>query len=205
MYTHIIGKISSFEFDRVSGTIKVALNTGAEHTLVLSNSLSPEDVDTIGLSSVGDDIIAVARDEGCALAAISNWNNRTLPQWLAELKREEAERLALQREKLDKSIQACLVELGWTALDSTAIASKMYDTAVGPRQALVYIQDFGPQEGSVRLTGDYRSEGRNCLSTTSALIPRSADEKTIRVAAEQFSSQADKVVRDSYAMRLLQV
>lgn len=203
MYTHIIGKIFEFNLNRNRGVIEMVLAGGAKHTLVLSSSLSQEDIDTISLTSIGDDVIAVARDEGKAAPAVSTWANRTLPKWLATLWRDEAERLTLLRDGLDKSIQLSLAGLGWTILDSTAIASKMYETAVGPRQALAYVQDFGPQEGSVRLIGDYQSEGRNCLSTTSAIIPRFADEETIKALTQQFASEADKVVGESYAMRLL--
>jgi hypothetical protein len=203
MHTHIIGKISAFTFDRTRGAIELALANGAEHFLSISSSLSVEDVDTIGLTSVGDDVFAMARDEGHATPTIHHWNNRTLPTWLSTLKRAEAERLTILRAGLEKSIQAYLAELGWTVLDSTAIASKMYDTAVGPRQALVYVQDFGPQEGVVRLMGDYQSEGRNCLSTTSVAITRFADEETIKALTQQFAAEADKAVGESYAMRLL--
>lgn len=204
MHTHIIGKISAFMFDRTRGAIELALADGTKHVLGISSSLSLEDADTIiGLTSVGDDVFAMARDEGHATPSIHHWNNRTLPQWLATLKRAEAERLTGLRAGLEKSIQTYLTELGWTVLDSTAIASKMYDTAVGPRQALVYVQDFGPQEGVVRLMGDYQSEGRNCLSTTSVAITRFADEEIIKALTQQFAADVDNVVGESYAARLL--
>lgn len=203
MHTHIIGKIAAFTFDRTRGSVELALVDGTQHILGFSSSLRVEEVDTIGLTSVGDTVIALAREEGHATPAIRHWDNRTLPLWLASLKRAEAERLTVLRAGLEKSIQACLAELGWTVLDCTAIASKMYDTAVGPRQALVYVQDFGPQEGVVRLMGDYQSEGRNCLSTTSVTIARFADEETIKALTQQFAAEADKVVGESYAMRLL--
>jgi hypothetical protein len=204
MHTHIIGKISAFKFDRARGSIELALADGTTHVVGFSSSLSAEDVDTIGLTTVGDDVFGMARDEGHATPSIHHWNNRTLPQWLSTLKRAEAERLTGLRAGLEKVIQACLAELGWTVLlDCTAIASKMYDTAVGPRQALVYVQDFGPQEGVVRLMGDYQSEGRNCLSTTSVAIARFADKETIKALTQQFAAQADKVVGESYARRLL--
>lgn len=203
MHTHIIGKISAFAFDPARGSIALALADGTKHVVGFSSSLSVEEVDTISLTSVGDDVFGMARDEGHATPSIHHWNNRTLPQWLSTLKRAEAERLTGLRAGLEKSVQACLAELGWTILDYTAIASKMYDTAVGPRQALVYVQDFGPQEGVVRLMGDYQSEGRNCLSTTSVAIARFADEETIKALTQQFAAEADKVVGESYAMRLL--
>ena len=203
MYTHIIGKLDAFTINRAAGIIALTMADGSAHKLLIPSDLSVEELDTISLSRADDVLIVVARDVGMEFPALGSWQNRMLTPWLSELKRAEAERLAVLRVPLEQALQACLVELGWVAEDGTAIASKMYDTAVGPRQAHVYVQDYGPQEGSVSLFGDYHSEGRNCLSTCSVSVPRFASAEDIRPLVLKFVTQADKAVGESYAARLL--
>jgi hypothetical protein len=105
-------------------------------------------------------------------------------------------------ESLKSAIRNRLVELGWTGEEYTAIASKEYETAVGLKTAHVYVQDFGKDEDTVLLTGDYQSEGRNCLSTTMVSIPKTAVGAEVHAFAEKFAVQADAAVAQSYAARL---
>lgn len=104
---------------------------------------------------------------------------------------------------IEQTIKSVLVSRGWTAQDYTAIASKQYETAVGPKQALVYLQDFGPQEEQLLLVGDYQSEGRNCLSSHGVLVPKCASVAKVKELADWFSIQADKAVGQTYAMKLM--
>lgn len=98
---------------------------------------------------------------------------------------------------------AQLVAEGWKAEDGTAIASKTYATAVGPKQAHAYVQDFGPTSENVVLAGDYQSEGRNILEPHGVLVPRSAEGGVLSALVQKFVRDADDTVADSYAARLL--
>ena len=105
---------------------------------------------------------------------------------------------------LRAAIVAHLVAAGWTALErSTAIAIKTYDTAVGPKDAHVYLADFGPGETNYVLQGEYYSEGSNVLSARGILIPKDADPAAVTTLTERFAASAEHAVLDSYAARLL--
>jgi hypothetical protein len=105
---------------------------------------------------------------------------------------------------LRAAIVAHLVAAGWTALErSTAIAIKTYDTAVGPKDAHVYLADFGPGETNYVLQGEYYSEGSNVLSARGILIPKDADPAAVKTLTERFAASAEHAVLDSYAARLL--
>ena len=104
---------------------------------------------------------------------------------------------------LRAAIVAQLVAAGWTALErSTAIAIKTYDTAVGQKDAHVYIADFGPGERNYVLQGEYYSEGSNVLSANGVLIPKDADLATAAALTERFAAGAERDVLASYAARL---
>lgn len=101
-----------------------------------------------------------------------------------------------------------LAELGWEARQfPTAIASKMFDTAAAPTEAVVYLADFDYDQHSKAhlLTGQYYSEGRNVLSAVIVSIPKTADLETIRRLTDEWTEQAGTAVDQSYARRLLLV
>jgi hypothetical protein len=105
---------------------------------------------------------------------------------------------------LEATIAAHLSELGWKRLTGgTAIASKSYATAVGPKEALVYLQDFGSQCDYVGLAGEYVSEGRNALDSQGQLIPRSAEGDALLATVQRFAADCDAAVAQTYAARLL--
>jgi len=105
---------------------------------------------------------------------------------------------------LRAAIVAQLVAAGWTAIErSTAIAIKTYDTAVGPKDAHVYLADFGSSETNYVLQGEYYSEGSNVLSARGILIPKDAEPAAARTLTERFAAGAEQAVLDSYAARLL--
>ncbi len=82
------------------------------------------------------------------------------------------------------------------------VASKDFETAAGGRTAVVYCRQS--REGTHHLlSGDYQSEGRNALSTCWASIPPDADQAAIEAAVDRFARQADGVIRETYAMRLM--
>lgn len=96
-----------------------------------------------------------------------------------------------------------LEQLGWNRGDGVSVGTKEYATAVGPKQALAYILDFGPAEDSVILTGTYQSEGRNCLSSLMIPIPRTAAAALVVQQLERFAKEADATIAHTYAARLL--
>ena len=69
-------------------------------------------------------------------------------------------------------ITARLSTRGWTPLPLVALASKDYDTAVGPKTAHAHLADFGAATANLVLQGDYWSEGRNILGAGGVLVPR---------------------------------
>lgn len=200
----IQGTVKAIFFNQTDRRVSLFLENGDRHLLAVSPTLSAELQDIIGLTSAGDNVMVYAAPgaDSTSIPFVKEWENRTLATWLSDIKRQEAAKLVVQMEPIIALIQARLVDLGWTAVKSSAIAMKYYDTAVGPKQALVYISDFGPQEGSVRVTGEYWSEGRDCLSTTSVLISRQALPSDIDVLVQQFAVEADAVVGQTYAARL---
>jgi len=101
-----------------------------------------------------------------------------------------------------QAIVASLVACGWTALDSTAIARKSFDTAVGEKEALVFLQTWGDSPNFV-VAGQYWSEGNNALSTSFIFIPKDASESEAQRLATVFAKKADAAVGDTYAMRLM--
>lgn len=104
---------------------------------------------------------------------------------------------------LRAAIVAQLAAAGWTALEqSTAIAIKTYETAVGPKDAHAYLADFGPGEANYVLRGEYYSEGSDVLSACGVLIPKNANPAVVRTLAERFAAGAEQAVLESYAARL---
>ena len=97
------------------------------------------------------------------------------------------------------TLAACLGLIGWTAIDSTAIATKTVQTAVGEKEAHAYLQDWG--DGYI-LAGDYSSEGRNVLESNGVLIAADADDADLMRLAGEFAAKANKAMDESFARRL---
>lgn len=95
-----------------------------------------------------------------------------------------------------------LVAGGWSAFDGPALATKSFETAVGDKEAVAWLQDWGKDSKSYTLYGEYQSEGRNALATSSVLIPKDATPDETRSLVAQFVSHADEAVADTYAARL---
>lgn len=105
---------------------------------------------------------------------------------------------------LRSTIVTQLAAAGWTPLEGgTAIANKMYETAVGLKEAQVYLADYGPTSENYVLQGQYYSEGRNVLGGSGILIPKAGDEVTVMQLTQKFAAGAEKEVLQSYAARLL--
>lgn len=109
----------------------------------------------------------------------------------------------LSREAVGNAVRRHLIGFGWIGSDGTALARKSYQTAVGCKEALAYLADYGKDSDNYLLTGEYWSEGRNCLSTTIVPVPKSVVLETIPELVMQFALEADKSVAETYAARLL--
>ncbi|AJY53198.1 hypothetical protein [Halomonas sp. KO116] len=81
------------------------------------------------------------------------------------------------------------------------LATKDYDTAVGPKTASLWLSPAGA--GQFRLAGNYCSEGRNVLSTVSGYCWESSSHHDLQATLEKVLSQIDQNVDQSYARRLL--
>lgn len=109
----------------------------------------------------------------------------------------------LSRETVWNAVQRHLIGFGWTGNDGTALARKSYQTAVGNKEALAYLADYGKNSDNFILTGEYWSEGRNCLSTVLVAVPKSAAPETIPELVMEFALKTDEAVAETYAVRLL--
>lgn len=93
---------------------------------------------------------------------------------------------------------------GWTRLSEprpSCIAFINVETAAGGRRALA--EDFWPsEEGQLKLTGNYTSEGRNILESTIVDIKLDGSEEAFEASVKLFVTQAMAKVNDSYARRL---
>lgn len=100
-------------------------------------------------------------------------------------------------------IGAALASLGWNTKELSPYhsATKVYATAVGPKEAHAYVR-FASDRPTACLSGEYWSEGRNTLSTCSQAIPLEPIE-ALEVAVQAFSNEVDRKVADTYAMRLV--
>lgn len=97
---------------------------------------------------------------------------------------------------------ALLLAHGWELVaGGTALATKSYATAVGPKEGQVYLSRSAADDPNQTLSGHYYSEGRNVMPGT--LIPKAADAATLERLVAQFAREADAAVADSYAARLL--
>lgn len=108
-------------------------------------------------------------------------------------------------EMLRDTVAKILQDYGWSREIAPAIASKEYQTIVGPNQAHAYLMETGPAGEYNVLQGNYQSEGRNILEVHSVLIPRTADIDTAIQLIRRFAVCADAAIADSYATRLLRL
>ena len=97
-------------------------------------------------------------------------------------------------------VQKTLVANGWEMRAAPTVALKMYDTAVGPRQAVAYLSKG--DEYNRTLMGEYESRGNNVLGGSGKLIPLDASPEAIEAIALAFCVGADKDIDQSYARGL---
>lgn len=82
---------------------------------------------------------------------------------------------------------------------NASIGSKRFATAVGEKEASVYLEDWGT---SYRLTAQYDSEGRNVLDSISVFIRKEMNLSQLIECVTRFASSVDERVDESYARRL---
>lgn len=94
---------------------------------------------------------------------------------------------------------------GWTPCPqpSAALAVKVFETAVGPKEAQAYLQDWGSESDVYVLAGNYTSEGRNALATTFGRIPKAVQREELAALVDGFTREADLEVSQTYAAKLL--
>lgn len=107
-------------------------------------------------------------------------------------------------DKLKNAVQAALIANGWSPLkyNSAALAERIFDTAVGPRAAFVYLAPASRDSDTRSLLSDYQSEGRNVLAPHLTLIPVAAGDDDVKQIIAKFSADAVTTINDTYAMRL---
>lgn len=95
-------------------------------------------------------------------------------------------------------IQALLAQHGWTPFASgAALASKLYDTAVGPKEAQAYLSRSGQDDPNQTLSVTYYSEGRSVMAQV--LVPKAAEAAQVERLVAQFAREADAAVDSTYA------
>jgi len=107
------------------------------------------------------------------------------------------------RKRVTEAITLQLVACGWTAIhDEPALAHTSVDTAVGLKEASVYLQDWRdgryPYQGFA-LTAKYESEGRNVLASCIVNIQVDMTTDQIAKATKLFDANARKAIDQSYA------
>ena len=103
------------------------------------------------------------------------------------------EKARIAREEILKALEMH----GWVATSGAAIAQKTFQTAVGQKVAHAYLSSGDS------LSGDYLSEGRNVLEPHGVLIPHAARFDMVVAHVSHFALSVDKVVAQTYAVRLL--
>ena len=97
------------------------------------------------------------------------------------------------------AVGALLRQHGWVLVEGgTALATKVYSTAVGPKEAQVYLSRSRDDDPNQTLSGQYYSEGRNIMST-GVLLPKAAAAADVERLVAQFAREADYAVDASYA------
>lgn len=103
---------------------------------------------------------------------------------------------------MKEAVARHLCDHGWAPGRYAMVANRFYPTAVGVKEAQAYLKDFGPDPESFILDGTYYSEGRNALSV-GVMIPKNADDETLRQLVARFAANADESIAQTYAAKLL--
>ena len=99
-------------------------------------------------------------------------------------------------------IKKVMVENGWVLTVGPSLAVKIYQTAVGNKQASAWFKPCRSTSVQAVLSAYYESEGRNVAESSSELIWCNASEQDFVAAARSFAAGVDQAVWNSYACRL---
>ena len=98
-----------------------------------------------------------------------------------------------------EAVCALLRQHGWALEEGgTALATKVYPTAVRPKEAQVYLSRSRDDDLNQMLSGQYYNEGRNIMSA-GVLLPKAAAAADVERLVAQFAREADAAVDASYA------
>lgn len=100
---------------------------------------------------------------------------------------------------IKSAVQQSLTDKSWISLDSVAIATKLYHTTVGVKNAYVYLSLWGTDWV---LTAEYTSQCRNILEALRLSFPETTGTEAVRQLAVSFSDTVDLMIAFSYAARL---
>lgn len=106
-------------------------------------------------------------------------------------------------EQQNQQIADLLTQRGWTVLPGPALASKTFATAVGPKDAILWLSRRVDQVGNRSLSGEYQSEGRNILGGCVQIVHEAADDAAVKGTTARFVDSVEAQIADSYAVRLL--
>jgi hypothetical protein len=109
--------------------------------------------------------------------------------------------MPLTHNEVSMIVTEALLNAGWTQSNGAALVTKEFKTAAGVRQAAVYLSKG--DEYNRTISGDYWSEGRNALEGSSILVPVGADAAKVSLLAEKFCLGAEKMISQTYAMKLM--
>lgn len=110
--------------------------------------------------------------------------------------------ISIEARELQAKVIQQLITLGWYPDHVRAdVVSKDFDTAAGGRTAFLYCR--ASSEGTVVLSGDYRSEGNNVLSTLLVPLPLHIHDEAIGRLVETVQAEVIATVGSTYAMRLM--
>lgn len=82
------------------------------------------------------------------------------------------------------------------------VASRLYETAVGPKQASVWFT-VCKTTNSVYFWPEYQSEGRNAAGIVSAWVTESMSDAEAAEKVDQFVQALDACISQTYAVRPL--
>lgn len=94
-----------------------------------------------------------------------------------------------------------LLRSGWTDQRSwgPAIASKIFETVCGPKEALILWRDFGT---GVLLSGVYYSEGDNVLGSAHLIFDLTTPVEQVPALVDRHLTEVHERIDRSYARRL---
>lgn len=106
-------------------------------------------------------------------------------------------------ENARNAARAAVEAAGWR-MEGDLIAEKQFDSAVGPKKALIWIGRGADQVGNFSVTGEFWSEGRNILEPRGLILNVDTPAEKVAGLVERFTQDLEAKIQDSYAVRLLE-